>query len=219
MEKISNSNPSTVEFRIFSFKPSICDQLMNYFFAIQKAFRKVCSIFLVAIWLEASVCRLFLGFDCRALGVFVNSSDCLLSQQLSLWLFAAASQAANVLLHCSELNKGMYVLVKPYSCLWWLIICRMIEDGNWIYWNLNPNAINFDSVENIVCKMAAILFQSQCVNSLCYVFLWTLNQIMACCQAIVWMNADQSSIIKPGKYFNEILFKIFTFSFMKMYLK
>ena len=69
-------------------------------------------------------------------------------------------------------------------------------------------------------------FSTRRVNSLrhddvvwCHKSWSTLVQVLACCQGIIWTNADLLSIGPQQTNVNEIWIKIWTFSFMNMDLK
>ena len=89
--------------------------------------------------------------------------------------------------------------------------CRNIVDwtlGNKLQWNLNPNSdifIQENATENVVWKMAAILFQPQCINTsrlsdtICrHRSGSTLVQVMACC-----LTAPSHYLNQCGLYHQE----------------
>ena len=94
-------------------------------------------------------------------------------------------------------------------------------------WNMNNIiSIHYEyTCENIFCNMLAISFMGLCVDSLTpsdafmrQCIRWSLVQIMTCRRfgAIIWTNADISSIRPQGTHFNETLFVIQQFPLKKM---
>ena len=92
---------------------------------------------------------------------------------------------------------------NPYLKQCWPVANRTIK--NKFQWYFNQNTAIFiqeNLYENIVCKLAAILFRPQCVNSKWHSdVLWrhrsrsTLVQIMACCMTAPSHYMNQCSLL------------------------
>ena len=73
----------------------------------------------------------------------------------------------NLVHHWFRLWLVAYLTASHYLTQCWNSVNWTL--GKWLQWNFNWNSYIFieeNALENVVCKMAAILFQLQCVNTL-----------------------------------------------------